>query len=106
MSSKREVVESPQEQGILEVKPWTVTVPSSWGTVTSVVSVTLELINPNAVYTDVSSTNLSGSNSYSGQVITTKASYDLTANKDYRLGVKFTCGSTTHEVYLIIKAKK
>lgn len=106
MSSKREVVESPHEQGVLEIKPWTVTVPTSWGTLTSVDSVTLEQIKPDGTYTDVSGTNLTGSNSMLGQVITTKSTTGLTANVDYRLGVRFVCGSTTHEIYLIIKAKK
>jgi len=106
MSSKREVVESPLEQGSLEIKPYTITVPTSWGTLTSVDTVTIESINANGTYTDLSGTLLTGSNSFASQVITTKSVTGLTADVDYRLGVRFVCGSTTHEVYLIIKAKK
>lgn len=106
MSSKREIVESPIEQGVDEIIPYTLTVPTSWGTLSSVSGVVLKTVNPDGTYTDVSATNLTGSNSVASQVITTKSVTTLTANTDYRLEIKFVCGSKTYEAYCIIKARE
>lgn len=94
--------------GIREAAPFAATIPTSWGTVASVVATYLERIDAGGVYTDLSSTALSGSNSYASNVITTKIvdASTLAINRDYRLGIKFTIGSQTLEVYCIIKVKK
>ena len=86
----RQFLESPWEQGADESVAYTVTIPTSWGT-SAFSSITCKLYeDPNDTNTDRSSTMLTSTASYSGQVITTQTVTGLTEGYDYRLEVKFT----------------
>lgn len=104
MASKREAIESPQEQGEDERIPYEV-ITTPWGGSPSAVAVTLKRINPDTTYTDLTSTNLTGSSSVAGDVITLPTVYGLTADEKYRLEYKFTTGTKVLEGYLIIFCK-
>lgn len=99
MADLQEFKESPWTQRINEIIPYTVTVPTSWGQDPSVSSVLLYRIKPDGSLTDVSSTSLTGSNSVSGQAITTKSVTTLTNNWWYKLVVKFVVGTKTLEAW-------
>ena len=90
MSDKREIKESPFDQGADEQVAYVITVPTSWGTATlaSLASVLYE--DPDGTNSDVTSTMMSGATTASDQVITTGLVKSLTAGTKYRLEVKFT----------------
>jgi hypothetical protein len=104
MASKREIVESPIEQGKDERIAYTLTT-TPWGGSPSSVSCTLYKISPNGALTDVSGTNLTGSASTSTDDIISPTVISLTAGSNYRLEFKFVSGGKTLEPYLIIVAK-
>jgi hypothetical protein len=93
----REVKESPFGQGKDESKAYALTT-TPWGS--SPTSVTVKIYN--SAGTDMSSTNLSGSVSVSGDVITTPLVTALTAGERYRLEFKFTCSSNIFEAYVYV----
>ena len=94
MKTLRKIVESPWTQGVDEEAAYTVDT-STWGGSPSAVSVVLKDSNGD----DVSSTNLSGSASVSGDIITTPVVKSLTADSRYRLEVKFTSSGNILEAY-------
>lgn len=96
--SVREIIESPWEQGSEEVRAYTLTT-TPWGGSPSTPVVKLYTL---ADLTDVSATNLSGSASIAGDVITTPAVVSLTAGVRYRLEIKFVTGGRTEEAWGII----
>lgn len=104
MSSKREVVESPQEQGEDERIAWTLTT-TPWGGSPSSPTCVLKLIDPSGDMTNVTATNVTGSPSISTDNITSGIVHSLVANSKYRLEFKWVSGSNTLESYLIIFAK-
>lgn len=104
MSSKREAIESPLEQGEDERIPYQITT-TPWGSSPSSVTITLKRVDPDGTMSDVTSTNLTGSSSVAGDVITTPTVYGLTADTKYRLEYKFTTGTKVLVGYLTIFCK-
>lgn len=96
----REIKESPLKQGTDEQIAYSLTT-TPWGSDPSSPSV--------AIYdesgTDLSLTNLSGSASVSGDVVTTPKVLGLTAGVRYRLEIKFTSGGNIYEAYAYIKGE-
>lgn len=90
----REFIESPLRQGKDEQIAYTLTT-TPWGSSPSSPVVTIY----DQTGTDVSTTNLSGSASAAGDVVTTPKVISLTAGKRYRLEIKFTSGGNVFEVY-------
>lgn len=82
--------------------PLTVT---PWGSYSSGVTVKLYRVDPDNTRVDVSSTNLTGSASVAGDVITSPTVYGLTADTKYRLEFKWVSGSNTLETYMVIFCK-
>lgn len=90
----RKVKESPRHQGEDERIAYTVdTTP--WGGYDSGVAVVLK----DADGDDISSTNLSGSPSVSGDVITTPLVISLVRNVKYRLEIKWVKSGNTFETH-------
>lgn len=88
-SSVREIKEGKQEQGTEEIVPYTLTVPTSWGTPTG--TPTVKAYSYDGTYTDVTSTVFpSGSASINGQVISLPLCGYMTADTEYRVEIKFT----------------
>lgn len=104
MSSRREVVESPLEQGEDERIAYPLTT-TPWSSSPTSPACVLKLVDPSGDMTDVSSTNLSGAPSVVGDVITSPLVISLIANNKYRLEFKWTTAGNTWESYLIIFAK-
>lgn len=105
MASKREVKESPMEQGTDESIIYTLTT-TPWGSSPGAITPKVYDITDSA-YTDVTTTNMpTGSASASGDVITLPALTALTADHTYRIEVKFTCGGSTFEAYATVNAKR
>lgn len=90
MNSPRQVIEGVTNIGKGFSRAFTFTVPSSWGTPTG--TPTLTVYEVNSGNTDVSNTVTSGSNSVSGQVITTKtiSRSGMTAGYTYKAIVEFS----------------
>lgn len=105
--SKREVKESPFEQGVDETIAYKITVPTSWGTAT-LSSLSSKLYqDPDGVNTDVTATKMTGTTTASGQVITTPAISGLADGEVYRLETKFTSSEgDILECYAIIMCKR
>jgi hypothetical protein len=99
--SKREIVESPWEQGVEEQRPYDLTT-TPWGGSPS--SVTVKLYDGDLV--DVSATKLTGSSSVNGDVITTPVVTGLSEDVIYRLEIKFTTSGRVEECYGFIYAKR
>jgi len=99
----REFKESPWVQGEGESKAytWTTTI---WATSPGSVTVTLKDETENGK--DVSSTNLTGSSSAVGDVITTANVYNLTKGHRYRLEISFVAGGNIYEGYGFIEAEE
>lgn len=97
--SRREIEQSPIEIGIDESVPYTLTVPSSWGTAT----------NPSAVVKDSDGdivANIVSGVSVSSNVISfTVDGTALTVNNDYRIEIKFDVSGGTLEAWGIWSAK-
>ena len=105
MSSTREIVESPQEQGADEEIVYTLTT-TPYGSSPTSQSVTVYDITSGA-YTDVTSTVMPvNSPSVSGDVITLSPLKLLTVGKSYRVEVKFTCSGNVFEPYAVINCKR
>lgn len=100
---RREFKESPWNQGENESKAysWTTT---TWASTPASVVVTLKDVTENGK--DVSATNLSGSNSVAGDVITTKNVTGLTAGHRYRFEIQFQAGGNTYEGFGFIDAEE
>ena len=98
--NSREVRESPITQGKDEQVAYTLTT-TPWGSTPTSIAVTIA----NSAGTDTSSTNLSGSASAVGDVITTPKVISLTSGEVYRMEIKFTCSGNIFEPYVIIYAQ-
>lgn len=90
----RKIKESPLHQGADEKIAYTLTTTPWVSSPTSPV-----VVLKNEAGTDVSSTNLSGTASATGDVITTPLVQSVTPGAKYRLEVKFTVGSGIYEAW-------
>ena len=98
--SRREIEQSPVEIGIDETVPYTLTVPSSWGTAT----------NPSAVAKDdatgdIVASVVSGVSVASNVINFTVDGTALTINNDYRIEIKFDVSGGTLEAWGIWSAR-
>lgn len=96
----REFVESPLYQGQDEQIKYSLTT-TNWGSTPS--SPVVKIYKQDG--TDVSSTNLSGTATVSGDVVTTPFVTGLTAGLRYRLEIQFVSGGNTYETYGYIKGE-
>lgn len=96
----RRIREAPLYQGEDETIAYVLTT-TPWGSTPTSVSVVLK----NSAGTDVSSTNLSGAASVSGDNITTPAVISLTAGAQYRLEIKWTSSGNVFEAFAEIYAE-
>ena len=103
-ASSREITESPLWQGVDEEVAYTLTT-TPWGSSPSNESVKLYSFD-GSTFTDVTSTNLSGSASVSGDVITTPRVISLEADTKYRLEIKFTSGGNVYETWAWINGQR
>lgn len=99
----RYVRESPFWMGRNEKKQFTLDTAPWGGSPTSPVCTLWDITISE---TDVSGTNLSGSASPSGDIITTPLVQSLTADHTYLLEIKWTKGSETNAALLIIHGRK
>ncbi len=97
--TKREINESPLQQGADERIAYLLTT-TPWGT--SPASPEVKLYSQNVstgALTDVSTTNLTGTASAAGDVITTPLVIGLSDGTRYRMEIKFVCGGNTFEAF-------
>ncbi len=102
--SERKFLENKWEQGVDEVIAYKVDT-SIWPGTGDPASVVVKLFQMPA-YTDVSSSNLSGTNSVSGDEITTKFVEGLSEGILYRLEVQWVKSGNTLEAYGLIIGKQ
>lgn len=103
--STREIAEGLQYQGADEVIPYTLTT-TNWGTAPASATANIYSINGVGVLTDVTSTNMPGACSVSGDVITLPVVTGLTAGTRYRVEVQFVISGGTYEAYSMIQAER
>ena len=101
--ARREVLQGRLTQGADEKIPYQLTT-TPWGSSPSSVVVKCYDITTGA-RTDVTATNLSGSASVNGDVITCPLLQSLTADKTYRLEIQFVTSGITWECFVIIAAE-
>jgi len=99
----REIAQGELRQGADERIVYQLTT-TNWGSSPSAPVVKLYDVTHGS-RTDVSTTNLSGSASVSGDVITAPLVYGLTAGNMYRLEWQFICSGNTFEAYASIVAE-
>lgn len=108
MTVKREVIEGPQLHGADETLVYTITT-TPWASSPSVVGTDAKIFSYNVdthVYTDVTSTNMTGTLSASSDILTLPAINGLTAGVRYRVEVKFTASGNVYEPYFWIYAQR
>lgn len=97
--SRREIEQSPVEIGIDEIVPYTLTVPSSWGTAG----------NPSIVAKDtdgnIVADVISGESVTSNVISFIVDGTALTVNNDYRIEIKFDVSGGTLEAWGIWSAR-
>jgi hypothetical protein len=100
MASRRKINQSPIEIGIDEIVPYTLTVPSSWGTAS----------DPTAIAKDSSGDTVaavvSGVGVASNVISFTVTGSALTVNNDYRIEIKFDVSGGTLEAWGIWQCKE
>ena len=94
MTIQRKIIESPLKQGADEQIYYTLTT-TPWGSSPSAITIVLKT----AAGADVSATNLVGSSSVNGNIITTPLVSGLTAATSYRLEIKFTVSQNVVEAW-------
>lgn len=99
----REVIQGAQLQGADEKIAYRLTT-TPWGSTPSSVVVKCYDITTGA-RTDVTSTNLSGSASVDGDVITCPILQTLTAGNTYRMEIQFVSGGNTWECFVVVRAE-
>ena len=102
MSISREVKESKLLQGADEKIAYQLTT-TPWGSTPT--SIVVKCYDVTTAREDVTSTNLSGTASATGDVITCPVLQSLTAGNSYRLEIQFVSGGNTWEAYAIIQAE-
>lgn len=96
------VNESPVKQSPQESLAYSITT-TPWGSTPTSITITVYDVTVPGAETDVTSAVTTGSNSATGDVITTKRIGSLTAGKDYRADVAFTdANNNTHEASIKI----
>ena len=98
--SRREIEQSPVEIGIDETVPYTMTVPSSWGTVASPTAVAKDADRDLVVGV------VSGVSVASNVVSFVVDGTVLTINNDYRIEIKFDVSGGTLEAWGIWQCKE
>jgi len=101
----RAVTQNPLTQGVDETIAYTITT-TPWGTAPTSVAVKAYSVASADVYTDVTSTVLSGTATTSGDIITLPALTALTLDKLYRVETKFTCSGNIFECYFEVMAER
>ena len=105
MTTIREIVESPVEQGIDEEIIYTLTTTPYGSSPTSQSVAVYDITS--GVYTDVTATVMpTNTPTVSNDIITLSPLKDLTAGSQYRVEVKFTSSGNIFEPYSIINAKR
>ena len=104
MATNREIKESPLAQGVDETIVYTLTTTPWASTPTSPSAKIYSVIDDE--YVDVTSTNMSGSASATGDVITLPAIGSLVVNTTYRMEIQFTVSGSTFEPFAIIQAER
>jgi hypothetical protein len=104
MSNIREFKESPMEQGTDERLAYRLTT-TPWGSSPSNPVATLYSV-ANGAYTDVTATNMTGSSSAVGDVITTPLIHSLAAGTEYRLEIQFVVSGNTFEPFGTINCRR
>ena len=104
MAVVREVKESPLKQGVDEQIAYQLTT-TPWGSTPATITVAAYDVSDNG-RTLVTSTILSGTASATGDVITLPTVKSLTADKRYRIEVKFTAGGQIFEPFFLIDAEE
>ena len=106
MSAIRQAIEGIQYQGADEQIAYTITA-TPWGSTPTSTSAKIYSYAPATdAYTDTTSTNMTGSTSVSGDVITLPVIKSLTAGTQYRVEVQFTSSGNIFEPYFIIQAER
>lgn len=100
----REIKEGKQLQGSDESIVYTLTT-TPWGSSPGTITAAIYEVDGDT-YTDKTSTNMTGSPSAVGDVITLPAVHSLTAGKLYRVEVKFICSGNTFEAYAYILGER
>lgn len=101
----REIVEGMQLQGEDETIVYQLTT-TPWGSSPTSTSAKIFRQAGGETYTDVTSTNMTGSTSVTGDVITLPAISGLTDGVMYRVEVKFTSSGNIFEAYAYIKGER
>ena len=104
MATNREIKESPLAQGADETIVYTLTTTPWASTPTSPSAKIYSFIDD--AYTDVTSTNMSGSASTNGDVLTLPAVGSLVADTRYRMEIQFTVSGSTFEPFAWIDAER
>ena len=99
----REIIESPQPQGVDEEIVYTLTT-TPWGSSPSASAVAVFDVTDGS-REDVTGDVMTGSPSEAGDVVTLPTLKDLTAGKKYRVEIQFTSGGNIFEAFGIILAE-
>ena len=100
MATSRQITEGRQYQGSDENITYTLTT-TPWGSSPTSTSAKIFSISGDTL-TDVTSTNMTGATSVTGDVITLPAIDGLTAGTEYRVEVKFTISGNIFEAFAFI----
>jgi hypothetical protein len=104
MSNIREIKEGLQYQGADETIVYTLTT-TPWGTSPSSTAAKIYSVVGDTL-TDVTTTNMTGSASATGDVITLPAIKALVAGTTYRVEIAFTCSGNVFEAFAELKAER
>lgn len=105
MSDRREIAEGKQTQGEDESIIYTLTT-TNWVTNPTTPSAKIFSVVGLSSFTDVTSTNMSGISSVSGDVITLPTAFDLVVGTVYRVEVQFTANGNTFEAYAWVECER
>lgn len=103
---RRQIVEGEQPQGEDEVLIYTLTTTNWASSPTNTSAKIFSHDQTDGSYTDVTATNMSGSTSVSGDVITLPTITGLSDGTRYRVEVQFTVDGSTYEPYAWIKGDR
>lgn len=102
----REIKEGINYQGSNESISYTLTIPTTWGTAPTSPVANIYTDNRDGTYADVTSTNMSGTATVSGQVITLPLIQALTIDQMYRVDVKWQESGGTLSAYAFIMGER
>ena len=104
MSNIREIKEGLQYQGADETIVYTLTT-TPWGSDPSSVAAKIYTVVGDTL-TDVTTTNMTGAASATGDVITLPAIKALAAGTTYRVEIAFTCSGNIFEAFAELQAER